>query len=47
MAEFRAETEETVAGSVEKLPMEESQKKNGGEEEVEVRKERKNEDRGR
>ena len=47
MVEFRAETEETVAESVEKFPMEESQKKNGGEEEVEVGKERKKEERGR
>ena len=41
MEEFRAKTEETVAESVEKFPMEECQKKNGGEEEVEVGKERK------
>ena len=41
MAEFRAKTKETVAESVKKFPMEESQKKNGGKEEVEVGKERK------
>ena len=41
MAEYREETKEAVAENFEKLPMEESQKKNGGEKEVEVGKERK------
>ena len=47
MAEFRVEIEETVAESVEKFPMEESQKKNGGEEEGRSWKGKKKEDRGR
>ena len=46
MAEYKEETEEAVAKSVEKLPMEESQKKNGGKEEVKVGNERINEEKG-
>ena len=41
MAKHWAETEEIVTESVEKFPMGESQKKNGGKEEIGVGKERK------
>ena len=41
VAEYRAKIEETVDEIVEKVPMEESRKKNGGKEGVEVGKERK------
>ena len=41
MVEYRVETKEIVAENVKKFPMEESQKKSGGEEKIKVGKERK------
>ena len=46
MVEYGEDTEEAMAESMEKLPMEESIKKNGDEEGVEVGKEKKKENKG-